>query len=857
MDVFGDAEDPFEAESRPNQLDGGGSGAGSRWELSLLTAERVAAAQDALQIAESALRRWEAVPTASLTEAQGEGLAAARRELVVWRRALEGELAWRAARRGLPHIPGGGWASLGGAGMGQRAVQPWGELSIEARDEDPFLGALTGPLEHDTGYETSQYYFDAEQQSYVWEGPVASRRILTMEELLVLVRGLEASVRLLLGDASAGELGPSGAGGEATPPGSSPRSAGQSPAGAAGTGTFAAAGRLLSFGLSMPALSHQTTPPEVELSTPLVPLEDAPVEEERRPSRGRRRKKQWQNRRAPQVDDRLSQAAVGPYERHFVPERLPWQVLRGVTRVVQLCWLFTGGMAVLREVGLYRIDFQQSGGGEALFDSPAVSSASATAAPATPTMAPPTTAQPVPPTATVPAAVPTAAVPLVLAALPTAPPPTAAPTAVRATAPAEGDAAEGDAALGSTTTTTSRSSGRRRRRRRTAGTGTGAGGAEARPDRVPKLRFEQVNVSWPPGWGLQEILRMECNDARAPSSVLIWPPSWQTLTPLRLAKSGLGRSGPQSVRPLEDLWQDMPWDPATVFTVMSGGPWRYMRFDGASPRTMKLVQNLSDTNPRSNAKCVVAWPQYSSVSTSGSLQWRWSAAVPFDCAELKRLFALEPPDPTPNYRAVELGCYLGTAYVTGRRLDMWPLICARVVEYHRGYGALEDKRIYPMTMAPSYSEHWGNLVEDNSYLFITLEDHGPAGEARAKDRWAQFVPGQKFYRSLQNDQAKRGVQPVFGPNDDGIAAFYLEPTSGRLWTLGTDGSLQAWDLRVQQYVGRWEPHFGSQGAADDAGVFATAFCELASDDGSPPQLLLAGRSSRGPVVYRAVLPTLP
>ncbi|CAE8641123.1 unnamed protein product, partial [Polarella glacialis] len=55
---------------------------------------------------------------------------------------------------------------------------------------------------------------------------------------------------------------------------------------------------------------------------------------------------------------------AGPHAKHFAPERLPWQVLRGVTRVLQLSWGMTGVMALLRELGIYRIDFQQHPGKE-------------------------------------------------------------------------------------------------------------------------------------------------------------------------------------------------------------------------------------------------------------------------------------------------------------------------------------------------------------------------------------------------------------------------------------------------------------------------------------------------------------
>eukprot|EP00913_Durusdinium_trenchii_P031173 g29189.t1 len=36
---------------------------------------------------------------------------------------------------------------------------------------------------------------------------------------------------------------------------------------------------------------------------------------------------------------------AGPHAKHFVPERLPWQVLRGVTRILQFSWTFVGDEA--------------------------------------------------------------------------------------------------------------------------------------------------------------------------------------------------------------------------------------------------------------------------------------------------------------------------------------------------------------------------------------------------------------------------------------------------------------------------------------------------------------------------------
>lgn len=52
-------------------------------------------------------------------------------------------------------------------------------------------------------------------------------------------------------------------------------------------------------------------------------------------------------------------AMAGANAQHFVPEKLPWQVLRNITRVLQVCWFWSGLMAFLKEVHVYQVDFQQ------------------------------------------------------------------------------------------------------------------------------------------------------------------------------------------------------------------------------------------------------------------------------------------------------------------------------------------------------------------------------------------------------------------------------------------------------------------------------------------------------------------
>eukprot|EP00434_Breviolum_minutum_P036515 symbB.v1.2.032357.t1/scaffold3874.1/size48982/2 len=66
----------------------------------------------------------------------------------------------------------------------------------------------------------------------------------------------------------------------------------------------------------------------------------------------------------PDQSDPTLVAMAGANARHFVPEKLPWQVLRNITRVLQVCWFWSGLMAFLKEVHIYQVDFQQHPAGE-------------------------------------------------------------------------------------------------------------------------------------------------------------------------------------------------------------------------------------------------------------------------------------------------------------------------------------------------------------------------------------------------------------------------------------------------------------------------------------------------------------
>lgn len=64
------------------------------------------------------------------------------------------------------------------------------------------------------------------------------------------------------------------------------------------------------------------------------------------------------------ADDPTLVAMAGEHAAHFVPERLPWQILSRMTRVLQICWFWTGLMALLKETHVYQIDYQQHPGHE-------------------------------------------------------------------------------------------------------------------------------------------------------------------------------------------------------------------------------------------------------------------------------------------------------------------------------------------------------------------------------------------------------------------------------------------------------------------------------------------------------------
>jgi len=340
LDVFGDAIDPTEVEMQPERAQsfhtsaassaGPDSSEGAYLEQVLL-AERIVAAEEALSTSRVALARWAKVPSSTLSSDQSEELKRLHHQVQLWEGALRTELAWRAARRGLPHAASA-WNDV-------EDMHPWGEIPLTMQDEDPFAGLLLGPFEHDTGYQTSTYYYNAERCECVWSAPRG--RILLLPMVAASVRSLEAAVRLLLAmeetsgmeEETADESLTAWPGDAVVIPIMSTPSLGKKlQNGYRNLKQYLRRRAILDYaeglelsdsrGLDRPLLSmdrRDSWCTETAAATPQAPLAQP---------------------EAPPQQDQTS--------RYFVPARLPWVVLKNITRLLQLAWLLGAIMQLYR-----------------------------------------------------------------------------------------------------------------------------------------------------------------------------------------------------------------------------------------------------------------------------------------------------------------------------------------------------------------------------------------------------------------------------------------------------------------------------------------------------------------------------
>lgn len=330
LDVFGDDAgmddlpvDPLagaEAEASPELGE-----AGAR-------AERLAA------LARGGLRRWRAVPGWALSLGQRRELQVLQEQAGRWMSALQAELE---RRRPVPE-PEEALPTMQDAGSQHEVNEP-----DSKRSADPFAGCLMGPFSHD-GVDACYYYDLESQQTLFSDDPSRVRPgvpVLDLKALTAIIRDLESEVRHLLEIRITRDLRTET---KKQREHQHQRSRRSNPLSGPKSTAAASFPNLVSLakawrGSTSPKHRHTMLPATVVAQEPAseestaVPEGDSEVPGE-------------------QTDQTL-RAVAGENAQHFVPERLPWLLVRGMTRVLQLCWFWAGFMAILREIDLYTIDF--------------------------------------------------------------------------------------------------------------------------------------------------------------------------------------------------------------------------------------------------------------------------------------------------------------------------------------------------------------------------------------------------------------------------------------------------------------------------------------------------------------------
>eukprot|EP00931_Biecheleriopsis_adriatica_P076169 TRINITY_DN49904_c0_g1_i1.p1 TRINITY_DN49904_c0_g1~~TRINITY_DN49904_c0_g1_i1.p1 ORF type:complete len:1178 (+),score=234.49 TRINITY_DN49904_c0_g1_i1:92-3535(+) len=366
----------------------------------------VAAAQRAasqLTMAQCGIRRWRAVPEWALSLVQRKELSSLLDQLTNWSNTVRTEL--ERCRR-LPGIA----EALRNLDAESRQ---WSELSPEDRSADPFAGCLLGPFEHDDGYKMACYHFDIESQQCLFDDNASKMcpgaLVLSLQAVSALMKDVEEAARNLLEHRIMTDL-------RVTMHRRNRQSDIEKEKQKAALilpGVRSVASGTLerkeSFKGSFPNLVglfkqrlHQraddgearlellsSSSPAAQASIPEVP-EDGDASESMGAAGGSFSSSSMPSR-APEPhvgscrycgnvymsdaqycrkcgkkreNDPTLVAMAGENAKHFVPERLPWQVLRNITRVLQVCWFWSGVMAFLKEVHVYQVDFQQHPGGE-------------------------------------------------------------------------------------------------------------------------------------------------------------------------------------------------------------------------------------------------------------------------------------------------------------------------------------------------------------------------------------------------------------------------------------------------------------------------------------------------------------
>lgn len=378
LDVFGDAVgwDPTQAEADPNS--------GGPEEVDVLEAEAEQeldkSAQEAasqLALAQCAMRRWEAVPSWSLSTAQHQKLGVLRKQMENWGDTTMVEVERRNAQNGALDAPP----------IFEVSMRRWQSLSPEDRQSEPFARCLLGAFEHDDGTRMATFHYDIDNGKCIFsdDKEAAGQHVLTLEALGDIMADLETKSRALLELRIMRDLklvtARQEAAAQRTRPGSDDDIQ-RSPLKAMLRRVLERFPTLVSLLrehrlfrtrrgrsstrdslIANQELPPTTAPSTAGLSSAAGSVSVSSSSTAQLPESGAPR------RRTPIRDDHLEKdptlvAMAGQDAKHFVPERLPWQVLSRMTRVLQFAWGLSGLMALLKELGVYQVDFQQHPGHE-------------------------------------------------------------------------------------------------------------------------------------------------------------------------------------------------------------------------------------------------------------------------------------------------------------------------------------------------------------------------------------------------------------------------------------------------------------------------------------------------------------
>jgi len=409
LDVFGDAFgwDPTEAENDGDDISNPfPTGIGQLGEdqddaedhQSFDMAADQASSQ--LTVAQCAVRRWNAVPHWALSAAQKAELDAVSEQLSSWGNTISMELQRHAELIGRRESQN----------IFEPELRPWSALDPDEKESDPFGKCLMGPFEHDGDYENMTFHFDLETNRTLFEEAVTKEcpgaLVLSLEAVASITRDLERDARVLLEERIMRDLKQENIKRQrlarereeerrksrlstailrrgAEPSTSSRCVSAKGREDAPWTAALSSFPNLVSLfkkkairrdrnsGSSDDSRlgligNREETPPAQPIKGRSGILDDGPglipASNEADPPRAYS-STALPTSRANGQDPTLV-AMAGKHARHFVPERLPWQVLSRMTRVLQICWFFTGVMALLKEAHVYQVDFQEHPGHE-------------------------------------------------------------------------------------------------------------------------------------------------------------------------------------------------------------------------------------------------------------------------------------------------------------------------------------------------------------------------------------------------------------------------------------------------------------------------------------------------------------